>query len=83
MADGEEISCSKRCRAKVRGWDEFGVPVQLNINKDATHKSFAGGICSIFAFTIMLAFISTEVAQLLFVRSFSQGISIDVMSSSN
>lgn len=73
----------RRLKASIRDWDEFGVPVQLNFNKDATHKSCIGGLCSIFALIIMTVFIVVTLCQLIFVRNFSQGLQTDHMDPQN
>ena len=49
----ENDSCSRRFRHKVRKCDQFGIPAQLNINRQATHNTCIGGTCSIFAVIVL------------------------------
>lgn len=57
MADSENPSAWTKCRRKIREQDSFGIPVQLNLNKQATHNTFLGGCCSIIAMIIMALYI--------------------------
>ena len=61
-----------RCKAKVRDRDSFGIPVQLNFNKEATHNTFVGGCCTILAVIIMSLYIIAMLIQLIFTNNFSQ-----------
>ena len=46
-----------RCGKKVRESDLFGIPVQLNIEKQGTHNTFVGGCCSIIMLVVLLSFV--------------------------
>ena len=63
--------------ASVRGFDSFGVPVQLNFNKQATHNTALGGCCSIIAATLMIMFISLELLGLFLTNSYNTQSSSD------
>ena len=43
---------------KIRGCDQLGVPVSLNLRGQSVHKTILGGCCSLFA-TLFLLFLMT------------------------
>ena len=54
---------SKRVFNAIRSFDQLGVPVTLNLNKQGSHQTFLGGCCSILAIIlIMFVFVSTTLA---------------------
>ena len=67
----EEASCMSKFKDKVRNQDSFGIPVQLNFKKEATHNTFVGGCCTILAVSLMGLFILGELIQLFFTNSFN------------
>ena len=71
MDHEEEASCLSKLKDKVRSQDSFGIPVQLNLRKEATHNTFIGGCCTIMAVLVMLVFIAGELIQLCFTNNFS------------
>ena len=79
MDQEEEKSCLSKLRDKVRSQDSFGIPVQLNLRKEATHNTFLGGCCTIMAVLVMLAFIAGELIQLCFTNNYSSGYQVDYL----
>ena len=53
----EQETCFSKLKGRVRSHDTFGIPVQLNFNKESTHNTFLGGCCSILAMVLMTVFI--------------------------
>lgn len=76
MTEAEETSGWAKCRRKIREQDVFGIPVQLNLNKQATHNTFLGGCCSIFATIFMVFFIFGQLYQLFFQDQFKTNLEI-------
>ena len=56
----------ERVNKWIRSWDQLGVPVSLNLNRESVHKTQLGGCCSLIMILFLLLVFYTsmvEVAQ--------------------
>ena len=61
QATQERVNCCGRC---IRGFDQFGVPVNLKFRQKQYHKTFLGGMCSFIALALVLFFTLNELFDL-------------------
>ena len=69
---------SGKCVSWVRGWDQLGVPVSLNLNKQSTHQTFLGGCCSLLAIGLILFLLYSEIMQVVRMN-YDESITFDYM----
>ena len=80
---GGDAPCWPRCKGKVREFDQFGVPVQLNFNKEAAHNTFIGGVCTIIFAVLMAMIVIGELITLFFMKNFSMATSTEFLKRDN
>ena len=66
----EVFSFWHKFQRKVRGFDSFGIPVQLNFNKQATHNTVFGGVCSLAISLVLLTIVYSEIFKIFFELNF-------------
>jgi len=54
----------------VKGLDQTGVPITLNLNGETTRKTFVGGCCSLMVILLILVIFGAEINNLFFNHSF-------------
>ena len=64
---------------RIIGIDQIGVPVTLNLNKKATHQTFAGGCCSLIAICLILAVLVSQVMQVFVNLNYSETVEISYL----